>query len=74
MYYKVKAYCGHAGAGKSRLLTFAIEADSMTDAMFSVRRMPMVKHDKSTAIKDVVEISKAEYDKLRQRSAYEDWK
>lgn len=71
-YYKVKAYCGHAGAGKSRLLTFAIEADSITEAIRVTRSMPMVKHDRPTAIKDVIEISKEDFDKLRQKSAYAD--
>ena len=69
-YYKVKAYAGHEGAGKSRLLTFAIEADSITGAITVARKMPMVKHTRTTAIKDVVEISEAEFIKLRKVSAY----
>lgn len=70
MYYKVKAYAGHVGAGKSHLLTFAIEAESITDAIRITRSMPMVKHNHPTAIKDVVEITKEEFDKLRKDSAY----
>ena len=73
-YYRVKAYAGHEGAGKSKLLTFAIEADSITGAITIARRMPMVKHSRPTAIKDVVEISQAEFEKLRQSSAYKDCK
>ena len=73
-YYKVKAYCGHAGAGKSNLLTFAIEAESITQAIDITRKMPMVKHTHARAIKDVIEIDKREFDKLRQTSAYEDLK
>ena len=69
-YYKVKAYCGHVGAGKSQLKTFAIEAESATDAIRITRSMPMVKHTHATAIKDVMEITKEEYDKLREESAY----
>lgn len=71
-YYKVKAYCGHAGAGKSRLLTFAIEADSITEAISIVRKMPMVKHTHPTAIKDAIEITEQEFNKLRKDSAYKD--
>ena len=73
-YYKVKAYCGHEGAGKSKLLTFAIEADSVTDAMIITRSMPMVKHTHPRAIKDVIEITKEEFDKLRKESAYKRYK
>ena len=73
-YYKVKAYCGHAGAGKRNLLTFAIEAESITQAMEITRKMPMVKHTHARAIKDVIEIDKQEFDELRQTSAYEDLK
>ena len=73
-YYKVKAYAGHEGAGKSKLLTFAIEADSITGARTITRKMPMVKHTRATAIKDVIEISQAEFEKLRQESAYRDCK
>lgn len=72
MYYKVKAYCGHVGAGKSQLLTFAVEAESITDAIRITRSMPMVKHNHARAIKDVIEITKEEFDKLRQKSAYKD--
>ena len=73
-YYKVKAYAGHEGAGKSKLLTFAIEADSITGAITIARKMPMVKHTRTTAIKDVIEISPAEFEKLRQDSAYKNCK
>lgn len=73
-YYKVKAYCGHVGAGKTQLLTFAIEAESITDAVRITRSMPMVKHTHARAIKDVIEIDKKEYDTLRQKSAYEEVK
>lgn len=71
MYYKVKAYCGHEGAGKSKLLTFAIEAESITDAIRITRHMPSVKHNHPRAIKDVIEITEKEYNKLRKDSAYD---
>lgn len=70
MYYKVTANRGHCGAGKGSLLTFAIEADSMTDALKIARSMPMVKHSHPNAISGAIEISKEEFDKLRQESAY----
>lgn len=73
-YYKVKAYAGHEGAGKSKLLTFAIEADSITGAITIARKMPMVKHTRNNAIKSCELISKETFDILRQDSAYKDCK
>jgi len=73
-YYKVVALRGHVGAGKESTLTFAVEADSVYDAMQIVRRMPAVKHDRPNAIKSTEIITKEEFDKLRKDSAYKDCK
>lgn len=72
MYYKVKAYCGHAGAGKSQLLVFAIEAETITEAIELTRKMPMVKHTHPMAIMSAEMIDKKEYDLLMSRGAYRD--
>ena len=69
-YYKVKAYCGHSGAGKSKLLTFAIEAETMTEAIELTRKMPMVKHTHPLAIKSAEIISQKEYEALMRKGAY----
>lgn len=71
-YYRVKAYCGHVGAGKHQLRTFAIEADSATDAIMHARKFPAVKHNKARTIQEVVEITKEEFDRLMCKSAYDD--
>lgn len=69
-YYKVIAIQGHNGAGKGSTITFAIEAESIYDAMRIARSMPTVKHSHPNAIKSVELISKDEFDILRQESAY----
>ena len=69
-YYKVVAIQGHLGAGKGSTITFAVEADSIYDAMQIGRKMPMVKHNHPKAIQSVELITKEEYDELRKQSAY----
>ena len=72
-YYKVIAVRGHVGAGRGENLIFAIEAETMYEAMQIAKRMPMVKH-KSSAIKACELISKETFDILRQDSAYKNCK
>lgn len=69
-YYKATAIRGHLGAGNGDTIVFAIEAETMYDAMQIARRMPMVKHNHPQAIKSVELISQEEFDKLRCESAY----
>ena len=73
-YYKVVAKRGHVGAGKEENLIFAIEAETMYEAMQIARKMPMVKHTRNNAIKSCELISKETFDILRQDSAYKNCK
>lgn len=73
-YYKVVAKRGHVGAGKEENLTFAIEAETVYDAIQIVRKMPMVKHTRNNVIKSCELISKETFDILRQDSAYKNCK
>jgi len=68
-YYKVTALHGHLGPKHSHPLVFAIKANTAYDAMQIAKQMPMVKH-KPKSIKSVELITKEEYDRLRQESAY----
>lgn len=70
MYYKVVAVQGHLGAGNSSTITFAVEAESVYDAMRIARSMPTVKHSHPNAVKSVELITKEEFDVLRRESAY----
>lgn len=72
MYYRINALAGHVGSKKSRLLTFYIEAESVTDALKIVRSMPMVKHNHPRAIQSVKLITKEEYDNNINYNAYKE--
>ena len=71
-YYKVVAIRGHVGAGRGETLIFAIEAETMYDAMQIARNMPMVKHSRPNAIRSCELISKDTFDILKLDSAYKD--
>ena len=73
-YYRVVARKGHEGAGKYSNLVFAIEAETMYDAMQITKRMPMVKHSRNNAIVIAELITKEEFDRIRSESAYKDCK
>ena len=73
-YYKVVAKRGHVGAGKEENLIFAIEAETMYEAMQITRKMPMVKHTRNNAIVIAELITKEEFDRIRSESAYKNCK
>ena len=60
-FYKVIAKCGHVGRSRYCLKPFYVKAPDGRRAAEIVRNASRVKHDHKDAIKDVVEISEAEY-------------
>lgn len=66
-YYSVICKCGHADSTtKCIFITFPIIAESKKEAAYLGRKMPRVKHHHKDAVKDVKEISKEEYLKLKE--------
>lgn len=70
-YWAVAAKCGHSGFGKKYYVpvTFAIQAESGTDAAAIARAMPRCKHDHPDAVLAVTKISYEEYIALNNANA-----
>lgn len=73
-YYIVRCKLGHSGTGQYREISFNIKAKSASDAIDKAKRMPGVKHDSSTVILGLKQITEEQYNKNRKESAYEDFK
>lgn len=73
-YYIVKCKLGHSGTGQFREISFNIRAKNAADAIARAKRMPGVKHDSSTAILGLKQITEEEYKQNRKTSAYQDFK
>lgn len=73
-YYIVKCKLGHSGTGQFREISFNIGAKNAADAIDKAKRMPGVKHDSSTAILGLKQITKEEYSKNYKESAYKNFK
>ena len=68
-YYSVTCKHGHHGAKNFCPITFAIEAETISEACDLARAMPGVKHDQTVI--SCKEISPDTYWEMRQQSAYE---
>ena len=73
-YYIVKCKLGHSGTGQYREISFNIKAKNVSDAIDKAKRMPGVKHDSSTAILGLKQITEEQYNINRKESAYKDFK
>lgn len=72
-YYIVKCKFGHSGTGQYREISFNIKAKNASDAIDKAKKMPGVKHDSSTAILGLKQITEEEYKQNRKISAYQDF-
>ena len=73
-YYIVKCKLGHSGSGQHREISFNIKARNAIDAMDRAKRMPGVKHNSSTVVLGLKQITQEEYVQNRKESAYKDFK
>lgn len=67
-YFQVEAKCGHVGKNMCILVPFACIARDGKEAAARVRFFPRVKHHHKDAIRNVREISFAEFVKLRSEN------
>lgn len=70
-FYAITMPKAHLGHGRQQDITFAISAPTMLDAMDKAKKMGGVKHGKMPL--RGIEISKEDYLKRREQSAYLPW-
>lgn len=68
-YFSVTCEHGHHGNRRYQPITFAFASEDALEAMDKAKQMPGVKHGRPVI--SCCEISRAEYYRLRQYSAYE---
>lgn len=73
-YYAVTCKLGHSGTGRHREITFYFRAEDAISAMSRAKKMPGVKHDSTTAILGLKQITKEQYEEHRKESSYKDFK
>ena len=73
-YYIIRCKLGHSGSGQYREISFNIKARNAIDAMDRAKRMPGVKHNSSTVVLGLKQITQEEYVQNRKESAYKDFK
>ena len=75
--YLVEAMCGHVGRGNYIPVTFAVRADSGSEAALITRSIPRVKHSNKWAILGVRKVDSEQFDEqleMNSRDKYLNWR